>query len=108
MPRLLAPAALYKGKDNMQLYDPTSALIEQHNRRAPPLASIEGLRVGLLSNGKQNADHLLDMTAAHFNKNHGCQVLAMRYKKNASAPASTDTLNELIEHSDILLTANGD
>ena len=92
----------------MQLYDPTTAPAVQNNRRAPAPVSLQGMRLGLLSNGKENADHLLRMTAAHFEKEHGCIAQQMRYKSNASAPASDDMMQQLIEDSDLLLTANGD
>ena len=92
----------------MQLYDPTTPPKIQQNLRAPAPATLNGPRLGLLSNGKQNADHLLQMTAAHFAKHHGCAVQDMHYKKFASAPASDELMAELTQNCDILLTANGD
>ena len=92
----------------MQLYDPTTPPKIQQNLRAPAPETLTGLKLGLLSNGKQNADHLLRITAAHFAKNNGCVVQDIRYKANASAPASAEMMAELTENCDILLTANGD
>ena len=40
----------------MELYDPTVTRIERNNARAPAIASLEGKTIGLLSNGKLNAD----------------------------------------------------
>ena len=40
----------------MQLYAPTSTTPKRKAFRAPVLASIDGLRLGILENGKLNAD----------------------------------------------------
>jgi hypothetical protein len=39
----------------MQLYTPTSSGPKRKSFRAPPLASLEGMRIGILENGKLNA-----------------------------------------------------
>jgi len=92
----------------MKIYDPTVSPQTRHYRRAAPLTELSGSRVGVLSNGKLNADRLLEITAAHFADKHACTVLPMRHKQNASGPAPNETLAALIEECDWLLTANGD
>jgi hypothetical protein len=92
----------------MQLIDPTVTSPQQSNKRAPALKSLEGIRIGLLSNRKINADLLLHETAALFAERHGCSVLGMRSKNNASAPAPAKTIESLANECDVLITANGD
>ena len=46
----------------MQLYDPTAQVQARHSVRARAPASHEGLTIGLLSNGKFNAELLLRET----------------------------------------------
>ncbi len=56
----------------MQLYSPMSTTPKRKAFRAPPLASLDGLRIGLLENGKLNADEMLREVAALFVERHGC------------------------------------
>ena len=92
----------------MQLIDPTATNPSQHNSRAPALSSLKGKTIGLLSNSKLNADVLLKETAAIFQTEYQCTVTDVRFKRNASAPAPGDTIEELIAECDLLITAAGD
>ena len=92
----------------MQLYDPTAQIQARHSVRARAPASHEGLTIGLLSNGKFNAELLLRETAACFVASHGWQLGPVLTKDNASAPAPAGMLEELRDTADLLITANGD
>ena len=71
----------------MKLVDPTVAAPVLESRRAPALASLTGLTIGLLSNTKLNADVLLTETAAILQDRFGGNVLPMVAKGSAGAPA---------------------
>ncbi len=75
---------------------------------APRLADLEGLRVGLLSNGKLNAERLLAETGALFAGHHGCRVMPIREKPFAGRPCPPELMAALAGESDFLITANGD
>ena len=92
----------------MQLYAPTSTTPKRKARRAPALASIEGLRIGILENGKLNAEEMLNEVAALFVERHGCTVRTLASKRNASAPAPGNTLVNIAPEVDFLLTGLGD
>ena len=92
----------------MQLYDPTVAAPARGFVRAPALQKLDGLTIGLLDNGKVNADNLLMRTAELFVERHGCSIAPMSDKNNASAPAPGETLEALSEQVDFLITAMGD
>lgn len=92
----------------MKLYDPTVPAAEYDHHRAPPLGSLEGATIGLLSNRKLNADVLLTETANILQRKYGGKVLDLRHKDNASAPAPTETLTGLSPECDYLITAAGD
>ena len=92
----------------MQLLDPTAADPSQQHTRAPAFSDLEGKTIGLLSNGKLNADLLLQETAAIFETEHQCDVREIKFKRNASAPAPNETINQLIAECDFLITAAGD
>lgn len=92
----------------MRLVDPTVPAKEPDCRRAPALASLDGLTIGLLSNRKLNADRLLTETADLLRTRFGGTVLPMAAKNNASAPAPAELLTNLSPECDYLITAAGD
>lgn len=92
----------------MQLYSPMSTTPKRKAFRAPPLAGLEGLRIGLLENGKLNADEMLKEVAALFVERHGCTVRTVASKRNASAPAPSATLTQVAQEVDFLITGLGD
>ncbi len=92
----------------MQLYDPTVPGPERNNRRAAALAGLEGRTIGLLENGKLNAVSMLRSTASVFEARHGCTVLPIYSKANASAPAPEAVLKAAAQKVDFLITGLGD
>ncbi len=89
----------------MKLIDPTVVGSQLDHTRGAALTSLSGLTIGLLSNGKQNADVLLEKTAAMLIKRYGGSALKMESKYNAGAPAPGEVLNNLSHECDYLLTA---
>lgn len=92
----------------MQLYAPTSTTPKRKAMRAPALARLDGARIGILENGKLNADEMLREVAALFVQRHGCTVTKLASKKNASAPAPGNTLLQVAPDVDFLITGLGD
>ena len=92
----------------MQLLDPTNTNTDTSKTRAPKLESLEGLTIGLLSNGKSNADHLIRMTAEKLVARHGGAFSKVLYKPHASEIAPTELLTNLAPECDYLITAAGD
>ena len=92
----------------MQLYAPTSTTPKRKLLRAPALASLEGTRIGILENGKLNAEEMLNEVAELFVQRHGCTVVKLASKKNASAPAPANTLTQVAPEVDFLITGLGD
>jgi hypothetical protein len=72
------------------------------------LVSLEGKTIGLLSNGKLNADLLLQETAQLFVEQHGCLIAPTQWKPNPSAPTPEDKIANVAANCDFLLTATGD
>ena len=92
----------------MQLYAPTSTAPKRKAFRAPALASIDGMRIGILENGKLNAEEMLNEVAQLFVQRNGCIIQSLASKRNASAPAPGNTLVKLAPEVDFLLTGLGD
>ncbi|MBT3534326.1 MAG: hypothetical protein HN478_10640 [Rhodospirillaceae bacterium] len=92
----------------MQLYDPTVTGPERNYARAAALVSLEGKTIGLLENGKLNAVNMLRETALLFEQRHGCTILPVFSKTNASAPAPSETIQAAANDVDFLITGLGD
>jgi hypothetical protein len=92
----------------MQLYAPTSTTPKRKAFRAPALATIDGMRIGILENGKLNAEEMLNEVAALFVARHSCTVRTLASKSNASAPAPANTLVKVAQEVDFLITGLGD
>ena len=92
----------------MQLYSPMSPTPKRQSVRAPVLKSIDGLRIGILENGKLNAEEMLHEFADLFVQRHGCTVAKLASKSNASAPAPANTLVKVAQEVDFLITGLGD
>jgi hypothetical protein len=92
----------------MQLYSPMSTTPKRKSVRAPALATIDGLRIGVLENGKLNAEEMLNEVAQLFVQRNGCTIRTLASKSNASAPAPANTLVKVAQEVDFLLTGLGD
>jgi len=92
----------------MQLYAPASTTTTKKRTRAPRLAKLDGARIGILENGKLNAEEMLNEVAQLFVQRHGCAIVKLASKKNASAPAPANTLTQVAPEVDFLITGLGD
>jgi hypothetical protein len=92
----------------MELLDPTAPGQDQLRQRAPALTTLDGLTIGLLSNGKANADQLIRATAHRLTRRFAGQYLDVKYKRHPSEPAPTELLTNLAHECDYLITAAGD
>jgi hypothetical protein len=93
---------------SMTLLSPTGSQDRVQRSMAPRLGDPTGLRIGLLSNGKLNAELLLQETARCFVEHHRCTVATLVSKPHASKPAEPEQLRQLAGHVDFMITANGD
>ncbi len=92
----------------LTVLDPTVAPMPAHVSMAPRPESLNGKTVGLLANGKRNADHLLDHVAALMAEHFQLKEIVARDKRNASRPCPDDLLQELLSQCDVVVTATGD
>jgi len=87
--------------------DPTAGGTTRVATMAPPLRTLAGATVGLLDNGKVNADRFLDHLDAILRERYGVQATVRRRKPNMSAPAPAAILAELTA-CDAVVSAVGD
>jgi hypothetical protein len=72
------------------------------------LARLHGARLGILDNGKANADVLLDALADELRARFGLGSVVARRKLYPTYPAPKDLLAELARETDCVVTAIGD
>ena len=93
---------------SLELFDPTGEPTPTGFRAAPRLTTLDGLKIGLFSNGKVNADKLLRYTAKVFEQQASCNVVIDTGKLNASRIAEPQVLERIANDVDFLITAVGD
>ena len=70
---------------SLELFDPTGEPTPTGYRAAPRLATLDGLKIGLFSNGKVNADKLLRYTARSLRATRQVATIVIDTgKRNAS------------------------
>lgn len=92
----------------LEVLDPRVQPIPQQAIIAPRPASLAGLSVGLLANGKQNSEELLEMVYEVLADRYEFSGVITKNKGNASRPCPEDLLDELAERCDVVVTSTGD
>ena len=90
----------------IELLDPTGQPRSVRAALAPRVADLRGRRVGLLDNGKANADAVLARVAEHLQRAQGVESFVTRRKATATRGA-TD-LAALASVVPVVVTALGD
>jgi hypothetical protein len=93
------------------ILDPTG-LSERHAAEGLTLASrpasLSGVKIGLLENGKQNARLLLEDVAEVLRERYGVGEATLRRKEIFSQPASPELVDELSRQSEVVVIGVGD
>lgn len=95
-------------KTRIQVLDPTVAPIPMEAVRATRTETLDGLTVGLLANGKPNADKLLELVHQVLADKYEFKGVVARNKGNASRPCPRDLLEEMASQCDLVVTSTGD
>jgi hypothetical protein len=91
----------------IKILDPTVLPDRAESALAPRLSALDGKVLGLLANGKVNADHLLDLVREGLEARYRVREVVARAKPSASRVADAETLRELAR-CDAVVTAIGD
>jgi hypothetical protein len=68
----------------------------------------KALRIGLLDNAKGNADHLLAQIVARLKEEMPVASVVSRRKPGASQPAESSVIDDLVNESDVVISAMAD
>jgi hypothetical protein len=91
------------------LFDPVGSTSTSQQTLAPRrIKELQGRTVGLLLNGKDNADHLLDGIGDLLRERHQIGDVVRERKPNASRPVPDDLAKQMAERCDVVVTAIGD
>jgi len=91
----------------IKVLDPTADGPAGGARPAAPLPTLRGATIGLLDNGKIGVDRFCDFVEEILTKEHGVAAVVRRRKRNASAPAPSDLMADLLA-CDGVISAVGD
>lgn len=75
---------------------------------AKRIDSLDDRVLGLLANGKVNADRLLELVRDSLGVRYRLREVIVRAKPSASRVATTEVLDELARECDAVVTAIGD
>ena len=75
---------------------------------APRLESLQGITLGLLSNGKTNAERLLKLIAEELNDTFNLGEVIQEAKGSAGINCPRELLENLVARCDAVITGMGD
>jgi hypothetical protein len=90
------------------VFDPRGTVAGDRLTLAPRVATLGGLRVGVLDNTKWNAGRLLRDTAAWLDKQYSFAAVTHYRKESFSKVADPALVARIAAETDIVLTAIGD
>lgn len=92
----------------LTILDPTVEAISDRTNLAPRPQSLDGQMIGLLANGKRNSDKLLEAVYSLLEDCYHLRGAVRLNKGDASRPAPSPTIDELVNKCDLVITATGD
>jgi hypothetical protein len=95
-------------ENHQTVFDPRGRVDTERVVSAPRVASLDGMRLGILDNTKWNANKLLRKTAARLGERHPFAAVNYYRKESFSKAADPTLLAAIAADNDIILTAIGD
>lgn len=92
----------------VRLIDPTLTSVRGGFALAPRPATLDGMRLGLLANGKTHGEFLLDAIVAELRRSHALAEPLRITKAHPSEPPSVEQVQALVEGCDAVVSAIGD
>ena len=92
----------------LQVLDPTVSPLPAKAVVAMRPPSLDGVTIGLLANGKRNADELLSLVQEVLAGRYEFRGVVARNKGDSSRPCRKDLLAEMADLCDVVVTASGD
>lgn len=94
---------------NVRMVDPTGLELPSGEFRLNERpSSLEGKTLGLLENSKANSDKVLSELGRILQEKYGFRDVRMFSKHSASLPTKTETIENMLNGVDVLITGVGD
>ena len=90
------------------VFDPRGRVETELVSSAPRVATLDGMRLGILDNTKWNARRLLRKTAALLGERHDFAEVNYYRKESFSKAADPALIAQIAAENDVILTAIGD
>jgi hypothetical protein len=90
------------------LIKPVNEAILEQSSYAPRPTGLEGKRLGLLDNSKNNADRFLEMVAKILDEQYGFRNIVRHRKPSASKPVAPEVIEEWKKLCDLAIVGVGD
>ncbi|GAX90126.1 hypothetical protein EFBL_1752 [Effusibacillus lacus] len=92
----------------IEIYIPTGVVETELKQLSPRLDTLDGKVMGLLDNGKWNANKLLSEVQTILKEQFDIKEVIKWKKPNFSAPANRDMREEIARKCDFVVSAIGD
>jgi hypothetical protein len=92
----------------MNVYDPRGAVHAEHRELAPRVASVRGLRLGILDNTKWNGRRVLERTAELLGEQTPFASVTRYTKESFSVNAEDELIARIASENDVALVGIGD
>lgn len=90
------------------LFDPRGAISPRATTLAARVATLDGLKLGVLDNSKWNASKLLRQVVSQLSAHHSFAKVTVYTKPSFSRVAPTDLLAQIAAENQAVVTAVGD
>jgi len=90
------------------LIKPVNEAIPEQSSYAPRPTGLEGKRLGLLDNSKNNAGRFLEMVAKMLDEQYGFSNIVRHRKPSASKPVAPAVIEEWTKLCDLAIVGVGD
>ena len=90
------------------LIKPVNEATPEQASYAPRPSGLQGKRVGLLDNSKNNADRFLEMVAKILDEQYGLSTIVRHRKPSASKPVAPEVIAEWKKLCDLAIVGVGD
>ena len=90
------------------LIKPVNEAIPEQSSYAPRPTGLEGKRLGLLDNSKNNAGRFLEMVAKILDEQYGFRNIVRHRKPSASKPVAPAVIEEWLKLCDLAIVGVGD
>ena len=93
---------------DLKVLDPTIDSPSNEFGHATRFETLDGLTIGLLSNGKRNSEELLQYVYESLAEQYDIPSPVYDNKGNASRPCPSEMLTKMSDECDVVITASGD